>query len=354
MRRLPRPVALPLALLLALAGCGAPVGVISAPGTGTVVHGGTCTASACQPGGGTESATVFVEPDAGAAPVVHAINQATTSVLLEVYLLTDSDVIRALESAANRGVDVRVLLELAPYGQGSVSPQVTLERLRAAGVKAQGADPSFQYTHAKLLVIDDSAAFIMTCNLTLSGLGGSRSAVNRDYGVIDRDPADVAEAAAVFAADWARTALRQTDPNLVISPVDARAKLSALLASARTELLLEDEELLDPQMNDALMTATRRGVTVEVVLPAPSDESPAPSSLTALLAAGVRVRYSSTLYMHAKLILVDGHQAFVGSENFSATSLDANREVGVIVANPAVLGTLSATFATDWSDSAPA
>jgi cardiolipin synthase len=53
--------------------------------------------------------------------------------------------------------------------------------------------------------------------------------------------------------------------------------------------------------------------------------------------------------MHAKLILVDTQRAFVGSENFSSVSLDANREVGVIVGDPAVIAQLASVAQGDWS-----
>ena len=53
--------------------------------------------------------------------------------------------------------------------------------------------------------------------------------------------------------------------------------------------------------------------------------------------------------MHAKLVLVDGQRAFVCSQNFSAVSLDANREVGIIVADAAVVSQLTGVAQGDWS-----
>jgi phosphatidylserine/phosphatidylglycerophosphate/cardiolipin synthase-like enzyme len=41
--------------------------------------------------------------------------------------------------------------------------------------------------------------------------------------------------------------------------------------------------------------------------------------------------------------------AFVGSENFSATSLDENRELGILIADQTVIATLAQTFQQDWS-----
>ena len=69
-------------------------------------------------------------------------------------------------------------------------------------------------------------------------------------------------------------------------------------------------------------------------------------------AAGVQVRLFSpkaALYIHAKMILADNSQAFVGSENFSYTSLRKNRELGIILTKSTILKSLSATFSADFS-----
>jgi hypothetical protein len=42
------------------------------------------------------------------------------------------------------------------------------------------------------------------------------------------------------------------------------------------------------------------------------------------------------------------------SVNFSATSLDANRELGVLLAEPVALNLLATTFAADWRTGTPA
>ena len=52
--------------------------------------------------------------------------------------------------------------------------------------------------------------------------------------------------------------------------------------------------------------------------------------------------------MHAKIIVVDGVKAFVGSENISTQSLDQNRELGIIVSDTTILNKLQSTFQTDW------
>ncbi len=352
-----------LLLCLALSGCAAATGAGSgvgasasqAPGKATVVATATatCATGACgaAAAGGAMGVQVFVEPAAGETPVVQAIEGAQRSVWVEVYLLTDTNVIHALEDAAQRGVDVRALLEPNPYGTGATSPAQTLQELQAAGVKAEDADPAFHYTHEKALIIDGATVFIMTSNLTKSGLGGTSYAENREYDVIDTTAADVQEAANIFQADWQRTTPTLTDPNLVVSPVNARARLLAFITSAHATLIVEDEEMVDTQSEDALIAAAGRGVNVEIVLPQPSGSSSNPAADVArLLTGGVHVRYISIVYMHAKMMVADGQRGFVGSENFSATSLDENRELGILIADPTAIATLNQTFQQDWAD----
>lgn len=352
MRR--RGPALLLALvLMLLAGCATSTSTTrgtldGGPGaTATASAAPVCASASC----GATSVEVFVEPDAGEAPILHAIEGANVSLEVEVYLLTDRDVTNALEDAAARGVNVRVLLEPHPFGQGTVSAQKIIESLVAAGVHAQAADPAYYYTHAKFLIVDAATLYVLTANLSRSGLGGSSATANREYGAITTDPADVAEARAIFAADWSRAPTPTlADPRLVVSPVNARGTLTALIGSARTALDVEDEEMADSASEDALIAAARRGVRVEVVLPAPSSGGGSNSADVArLLSGGVHVRYLSAPYVHAKLLIADGATAFLGSENFSATSLDHNRELGIIIGDPQAVATLGATFAQDWS-----
>src|SRR2546423_641562 len=103
-------------------------------------------------GSGVQGVQIFVEPDAGEHSITDAIANAKKSVWLEMYLLTDRNVIRALEEAANRGVDVRVMLEPHPFGGGG-SPARTMDQMKAAGAKVEASDPSFALTHEKGMII---------------------------------------------------------------------------------------------------------------------------------------------------------------------------------------------------------
>jgi cardiolipin synthase len=307
----------------------------------------------CTLGPGAQGVKVFVEPDAGYFIITDAIRSARKSVWLEMYLLTEKHVINALEEAANRGLDVRVMLEGHPYGGGGVSPELTLDRLRAANIQATTTSPAYRLTHAKMMLIDGRTAFIMTSNLTQSALGGSSHAKNREFGIIDTDPKDVQALVDIFRADWQRRDIEINNPHLVISPLNARYTFMALIQSAQKTIFLEAEEMKDDAIIEALVDAAQRGIQVRVILPAPRStlDDGSTAEIQTLQQGNVEVKEATHLYMHAKIILVDGQKAFVGSENISTPSLDSNREIGILIADRQVLNTLQQTFQYDWQAS---
>ncbi|HLX57955.1 MAG TPA: phospholipase D-like domain-containing protein [Ktedonobacteraceae bacterium] len=331
-----------VAICFALAGC--TINISSGGGNTT-----PCLSN-CATGAGVQGVRVYVEPDDGEQVITGAIKGASKSVWLEIYILSDTNVIHALEDAANNGIDVRVMIDPRAIGEQSAATR-TIDELKAAGVKAQDTDPDFALTHEKGMIIDGTTAYIMTSNFSRTALGGYSSGTrNREYGIIDNSPQDVQAVIAIFNADWDHTTAQFNDPNLVVSPVNSRSDFTALINSAQHSLLIEAEEMNDSSIEQALVSAARRGVQVEAILPAASSSSGDSNSqgIAAIKQGGVTVREDPQLYMHAKIIIVDGAKAFVGSENISTQSLDQNRELGVIVSDANVLSKLQSTFQTDW------
>lgn len=300
---------------------------------------------------------VLVEPEAKTQFIMDAIANAQKSVWLEMYLLTTTRIIHALEEAAHRGIDVRVMLEPHPYSSSGYTPDKTLDQLRAAGVKAQASSPNFSLTHEKGMIIDGDTAFIMTSNFTNSALGGSTSGGvtyrNREFDIVDTNSQDVQAIIAIFNADWQHGQAQFNAPNLVVSPTNSRTIFLSLIGNAHSTLWVDAEEMQDDAIEQALVAATKRSVQVRVIVPAPqAGQSDSNSNgITAIKQGSVVVKEDSLLYMHAKMMVIDGQKAFVGSENISGASLDGNRELGLIIADPQVLNTLQQTFQQDWNDS---
>lgn len=287
-------------------------------------------------------------PDAGSEPLLQAIDNAQTSLRLKIYLITNDAVVDALRRAVQRGVDVRVLIEEQPYGGGETNA-LAAQELRAAGVQVRARPGAFVYSHEKSLVVDDRRAFIMTHNLTRSSFER-----NREYALLVDDRPVVDEVARVFDADWERVEPDLSQAQLVWSPVNSRQRIAALIDSAQTSLELEHTSLQDPGLIDRLAAAAHRGVRVRVTTPAIYDPGESEyGAIDELFAAGVAIRFLDDPYVHAKVILVDGRVAMVGSQNLTANSLENNRELGVIFDDAAAVNRLAGYLLRDWNNAKP-
>src|SRR6185369_175156 len=100
---------------------------------------------------------------------------------------------------------------------------------------------------------------------------------------------------------------------------------------------------------DALGGAAARGVAVSIVLPGSGRSSATDASARALAAGGASVRLLGAPDVHAKAIVADGARLYVGSINLTAASLDANRELGVVLEDPAAAARVATTIAGDWA-----
>jgi len=290
-----------------------------------------------------EGATaLLVLPDDGGQAIPDALAAARQRVWVEMYLFTDGDALDALVAAHRAGADVRVLLEPAPYGAGDDN-QTAYVTLQQAGVDVRWFSMPGGLVHIKLLLIDD-AAWVLTPNLTSAGLTR-----NREYAVIDRAPADVARAESVFQADQAGRPLGDdAGTRVLVSPRDARPRLTAAIDAARASLSVEIEELSDADLIAHLAAAHGRGVGVSVLVPASNVSAATGAGVAALRSAGVPVRALSSPTLHAKAMVIDGGTTYLGSVNFTRASLDDNRELGLLLADAPVTARVAATLDADW------
>ena len=286
---------------------------------------------------------LIVIPDDSSLPLFALLRRAEHSIDVVVYLLSNQEVLEELVAAQRRGVRVRVLLEENPVG-GSENNRMAAQGLTAAGVTVRWADPSFRFTHAKVILVDGIRAAIMTLNLTASSF---RS--NREFAVIVEDPSIVHALVELFESDWERLPPPTFALPLVISPANARRELHELIVSARQSLEIYVLSLEDDSIAAALAAAADRGVRVRILTNPPTGSDSYADERALVRTRGGFVGFLESPNIHAKVVIVDGTRAFVGSQNFTATSLDQNREVGILITDPAVLQRLQRTFESDWS-----
>jgi cardiolipin synthase A/B len=134
-------------------------------------------------------------------------------------------------------------------------------------------------------------------------------------------------------------------------------RVFACIANARQEVVLETfilfEDKVGLQLHEALVTAARRGVQVDMTIDGFGSPDLSDEFLRTLADAGVRIhiyepgkrifgwRVSLLRRMHRKIVVVDGEVAFVGGINYSADHLadygpEAKQDYSVEIRGPLV------------------
>jgi len=290
---------------------------------------------------GENSPELIIEVFSGTTPIIKAIQNAKESIYLEIYGFTHFGIAEELGNAELRGVDVKVMMEKSPVGADSENWDVKT-KLMHYGIPVKWANPEYFLTHAKFMVIDGKEAMVLTGNFTHSFMHK-----NREFGIIVKDAAKVEAIKEIFEKDWNRETLTEnSNPEIVLSPIDGREKIINLLNSATSTIDIWQQSVQDDEVIETLKAKIAEGVTVRIIIPSLYRAS---GNSTAVGELGTNsIRSLLNPYIHAKLVIIDKKSTYIGSNNFTATSLDQNRELGVITDDPEILNTLNMLFEIEW------
>lgn len=311
-----------------------------------------------------------------------AIEAARHSVYLETYIFADDEaghaVAAALAAAAARGVVVRLMLD----GFGSADlPETRVEALRAAGIEIQWfrrergffslRRSRLRRLHRKLAAVDGECAFVGGINI-LDDVPREAGLIEPrlDYAVQIRGPL-AGHVQAVMRRLWGTVSwanLRRQGRRLRVTlagahrPAEPRAVELLLrdslrhrreieraylraIAAAQHEVLIANAYFLPGRtFLRALIQAARRGVRVVLILQGRVEYRVQHHATRALYprlqAAGVEIFEYQPSFLHAKVAVVDGHWATVGSSNIDPFSLLLAREANVVVQHAAFASAL--------------
>jgi cardiolipin synthase A/B len=272
----------------------------------------------------------LVQPGDGAMPLIRGINNAKRTVEIVIFRFNRSEIEKALAAAVIRGVHVHALIAYTNHG-GEQTLRDLETRLLAAGVSvSRTADDLVRY-HGKLMIIDRRVLYLLAFNFTYLDMERSRS-----FGIITTNKKHVEQASKLFEADVKRQPYTSGSNTFVVSPVNARRRLTEFIKAAKKQLLIYDPEISDPAIVKVLESRARAGVDIRVIgkLKAKSDV--------------LRQIKPLHIRLHTRSMIRDGSWAFVGSQSLRALELDARREVGVIFRDPAAVSRLLKTFECDW------
>ncbi len=262
---------------------------------------------------------VFIQPAERRQAMLDIITGARDRLVLSLFRCNDFGILDALTAALERGVKVEAILTKRAKGGKKRLRRLwgSLEEMGA--VVYRYADPVVKY-HAKYIVADGRLALVTTLNPT-------RKCFSRTWDIVltTGERRVVRSLLTLFALDSAGKRVlprHRISERLILGPEGARARMRALLTSARHSIRVLDHKLSDPDLVALLREQRSRGIAVSVIGRQPvGPEVP-----------------------HGKLIIVDEARAVLGSMAMSALSLDFRREVSIIVHDPATVRQLNAFY----------
>ena len=313
-----------------------------------------------------------------------AIDAAAHEVQLETYILADDDIgrriVAALKRAVQRGVNVRVAYD----GFGSSTHLGGLGgEMKAAGIDVAVFRPETGWNrfrrarlrrlHRKLVTVDGHTAFVGGINIIDDFNSPPPREPRFDYAVRVQGPL-LAPIHDAMCQLW--MSLKQNDRNQGATKIAAcppvsdligdhhawfafrdnvshrrdieREYLKAILA-AKVEILIANAYFFPGRrFRRALLRARRHGVKVRLLLQGRQEyllQHYATRALYGtLLDAGVELYEYRPGFLHAKVAVVDGTWATVGSSNIDPFSLLLAREANVFVRDSAFAATLKASL----------
>ncbi len=316
-----------------------------------------------------------------------AIESALVEVRIESYIFendaTGRRVAAALMQAARRGVAVHVLVD--GFGASGFMPAFGAE-LMDAGVEVRVYRPEvarFKFRrhrlrrmHRKLVTVDARIAFVGGINIIddMNVENQPKQTPPRyDYALRIEGPLLASIHAAMMhlwnLVGWANLQRRLAAPTLCGATMTAYGNVTAAflirdnlghrrdiedayldaIAAAQSEIIIANAYFLPGRrFRQALMAAARRGVKVTVLLQGRVEylllHYASQALYGVLLAGGVRIHEYRRSFLHAKVAVIDGSWATVGSSNIDPFSLLLAREANVVVKNSAFAAELLASL----------
>jgi cardiolipin synthase A/B len=312
--------------------------------------------------------------------LIATIETARSEVHLESYIYagdgTGRAVTAALVGAAQRGISVHVLVDgfgapdfLERFGYTLIAGGVQVMVYRPEVARLRLRRHRLRRLHRKLAVIDGRVAFVGGINIVDDIDSPGQTHPRFDYAVAIEgpllEPIHRATHHLWRLVRWANFRRRLPDPRAAPPAPEALGEIEAAfvvrdnlrhrrdiedaymdaIEAAHHEIVLANAYFLPGRrFRHALMEAAARGVRVIVLLQGRIEYVLQHFATLALygnlIAGGVSIFEYRAGYLHAKVAVVDGHWATIGSSNIDPFSLLLAREANVIVRNHGFAGRL--------------
>ena len=263
---------------------------------------------------------LVLAPAARRDAVLELLRSARQTITLSMFRCDDFTILDEVAAAVQRGVHVRILITQRARGWKKKLQELTL-LLRSLGADVQPYQSSVMKYHAKYIVADDGPALVTSLNFTRKCFESTR-----DFLVFSEDPDVVNGLKMLFEHDChtPTAPLSGITNRLIVAPDQARQRLTERLRYTQTSIGILDHRVTDPEILALLREKQSNGVSVKVI-------------------GDVRI---DGLVAHGRMILIDGVTAIIGSIHLSPPSLDARREVALVIDQAPLVARLYDYFQT--------
>lgn len=270
------------------------------------------------------------------------IDNADREIKVAIYMFTVPSLREALLRAKKRWVDVKILLEGNPYNATGINRETVVFFEKNGLNFSETQTQYFSFMHAKYMIIDD-IWIIATANWTRSSFSS-----NREFFVVGQDIKILQELRKIFDADFSHKVWVSDYPSIIIWPTNTRDKLVNFIQSADKEIHLYMPSLTDIGIIEELHQACSENKEVSILLDQENQKDNDWYNKDIIVKKGCpKIRIMKKPSLHAKVLIVDKSEAFLGSFNFTENSLENNREIGIFI-NGKTVSEIVNIFYQDW------
>ena len=331
--------------------------------------------------------TYFNGGEAKFEELLRQLETAEQYIFLEYFIIDEGlmwgRILEVLARKAAQGVDVRVLYD--GTCEFSTLPRDYPKRLEALGIRCKVFSPvtpfvSTHYNyrdHRKILVIDGRVGFTGGVNLADEYINHVEKYGRWKDAAVMLEGEGVRSMTALFLQMW--SVLQQPEFEQFLQPdipaaahaegfvvpygdcpldgerVGEMVYIDLLNRAQKYVHIITPYLILDGELENALRFAAERGVDVHLILPGVPDKkfayALAKTHYKALLSSGVKISEWVPGFTHAKLVVMDGVEAVVGTINLDYRSLYHHFENAVWMRRVNSIHNMEADFQATLSQS---